>query len=330
VVLNAFSCVAAFAAVLRAILALLVLVVGIRAIRRWRGEGSEERYYLLGLASLTLLALAVVSWPLLYLVLGSYVPLWPGVMCIRGVTRIGTGSVGASSWLPPLVGTLLYTKPLLIFVSGAWLALHLVSRQAKRSGGTPTILLALLLLGTLALADSAVETAYLFIPKQETFLEAGCCAASTSQVASEDPVVPAAAASPHRRGVVTAAFLATGVATLLALTLAIRRRRGLLLPLAAAAASIPVGIAFLGVAAPWFLHLPYHDCVYCLLGQMPETGIAIGLYTLGAFAVGWAALACSFGREGGSGEGVFLPLLRAARFCYLGALLMAAVMMGNA
>ena len=56
--------------------------------------------------------LGLASWPLLYLLLQSYVPEWPDVMCIYGVTRVGAGSVGASRFLPGLVTALQVLKPL--------------------------------------------------------------------------------------------------------------------------------------------------------------------------------------------------------------------------
>ena len=63
-------------------------------------DAVETRSYLVFLVTILLVGLSVFSWPLLYLLLQSYVPEWPGVMCIYGVTRIGTGSLGVSRWLP--------------------------------------------------------------------------------------------------------------------------------------------------------------------------------------------------------------------------------------
>ena len=65
----------------------------------------EERNYLLSLLALLLLGLNLASWPLLYLLLQSYVPDWPGVMCIYGVTRVGAGSTASS--IPPALLTAL-------------------------------------------------------------------------------------------------------------------------------------------------------------------------------------------------------------------------------
>jgi len=338
VIVNAFSVVAAFAAILRVVLGLLVLGTGILALKEWRrtrdrNDGSGEgRFYLLVTACATLTVLAVVSWPLLYLVLLSYVPLWPGVMCVDGVTRIGEGSVGVSALLPHLLRALAVTKPLLIFASGAWLVLHLVNRRDRTGALTGRVLAALLLCAFLAVADGAVETAYLFVPKQEKTLAAGCCAQEADVDPARSGSLPVVAADAGGRALLSVVFLAVAAGIVLALTAAIRRGGAwLAVSLAGALLSLPIGLVFvLDVAAPDFLHLPYHHCVYCLARSMPETLVGILLYVLGAFGAGWAFAARRFGKGGGTGEGVSVPLLRMARFSYLGALLMAAVMLLNA
>src|SRR5689334_1488425 len=110
-ILNANAVLDAFVGLLRLGLGLLVLALGIAAWRTWRGRADvpeerkalEDRCYLLFLMGGFLLCLNVAAWPIFYLLLQSYVPEWPGVMCIYGVTRIGSGSLGASRFLPPLV-----------------------------------------------------------------------------------------------------------------------------------------------------------------------------------------------------------------------------------
>jgi len=88
-------------------------------------------------------------------------------MCIYGVTRIGTGSLGPSRFLPTLVTVLQATKPALVFLSGAWFVLHTLNRRTRTASLTGRVLVLLVLAGSLAVADAAVETAYLVIPKKE-------------------------------------------------------------------------------------------------------------------------------------------------------------------
>lgn len=336
VILNALSVLAAFVAFLRTGVALLVLVLGVALWRRRGGAdplAAERRYNFLFILSATLLLLAVVSWPLLYLVLQSYVPQWAGVMCIEGVTRIGSRSVGAPAALPPLVDTMEITKPALIFLAGVWFLLHLLARQEPGAGLPRRALGALLLCGLVAAAGGVAELAYLFIPKQEQVLSAGCCTVGADAVASagDERFVRSAAGAAQGGSALPVAFFVLAGALVVVLTLALRRMKrggqGAWLPIALGGAlvSLPLGLAFLkDVAAPAFLGLPYHHCAYCLVAVAPESIVGILLYVLGAFGVGWA---CAARWAGGTPAAVALGprLLAAARFGYAGALLMAVV-----
>src|SRR5262249_49616077 len=125
--------------------------------------------------------LNLLSWPLFYLLLQSYVPEWEGVMCIYGVTRIGAGSVGPARFLPPLVTALQAVKPALVFLSGAWFVLYLINRGTRTAPLTGRVHLLVLAAGLLGVADAAAEGAYLVIPKKEVFLSTGCCTAAPEE-----------------------------------------------------------------------------------------------------------------------------------------------------
>jgi hypothetical protein len=181
-ILNSYAVLDAFLSLLRFGLGALVLLLAVLALRSWMRKAPgleasevESRCHLLFLAAGVLLVLNVVAWPLLYLLLQSYVPEWPGVMCVYGVTRIGAGSIGPSRFLPALVTALQMLKPALVFLSGAWLALHLLNRNTRTAPLTGRVLMLLVLVGFLAVADAAIEAAYLAIPKKEVFLSTGCC-----------------------------------------------------------------------------------------------------------------------------------------------------------
>src|SRR5438552_1358970 len=122
-ILNAYAVLDAFVGLLRLGLAMLVVTLALAAWRTWRHSAGvpeerkklEDRGYLLFLVGGLLLGLNVLAWPIFYLLLQSYVPYWPGVMCIYGVTQIGAGSLGPARFLPPLVTALQVTKPALVF-----------------------------------------------------------------------------------------------------------------------------------------------------------------------------------------------------------------------
>src|SRR5262249_511544 len=126
VILNTFAVLDAFVCFSRLILSLVAVCIGYCASRQWRSspridrseKSLDDQFHLLLLAVGLLLILNVLAWPLLYLVLQSYVVEWPGVMCIYGVTRVGTGSVGPSRFLPALLAGLQLSKPFLVFLTG--------------------------------------------------------------------------------------------------------------------------------------------------------------------------------------------------------------------
>jgi hypothetical protein len=343
-ILNAYAVLDAFLSVLRLGIGVLVLGLGLSAVWGWvrsarTGEARralEDRCYLLFQLAGLLLVLNVLAWPVLYLLLQSYVPEWPGVMCIYGVTRIGAGSMGSSRFLPPLVSALQAMKPALVFLSGAWFVLYLVNRGTRTAPLTGRVLGVLLIAALLAVADAAAEAAYLAIPKKELFPSSGCC----TEVFDADSgggarFVPAALVGegegPRWYGVYYAVNL--GMAAALAACLWFTRGtvpRGWLAALGLGAAlSVAFNAVFLvEVAAPRLLRLPYHHCPYDLVPRAPESLVAVALFLAGSFAVGWA---CVVGWLGGGAEsGPGLPqtvarLLRVALAGYLGSVVMLSV-----
>jgi hypothetical protein len=123
-ILHAASLLALFVGLVEFVLGGAVVVLAGRALRRRRLDPAavDAGLPLLGHLATVLTAVAVVAWPLLYLLLDAYVPQWRGVVCIQGVTRIGEGSVGPARLLPPLLGVLQATKPALRARRGAWAA----------------------------------------------------------------------------------------------------------------------------------------------------------------------------------------------------------------
>src|SRR5262245_64249122 len=102
-ILNSYGVLLALVDVIRLALGLIALWLGVTAcLAATRRSASsidrstaEDRLYLTFLLTSLLIGLNFVSWPLLYLMLQSYVSEWAGVMCIYVVTRCGSGSGGA-------------------------------------------------------------------------------------------------------------------------------------------------------------------------------------------------------------------------------------------
>jgi hypothetical protein len=307
-ILNAYAVLAVFLSALRILLALPVLFLGIRAYSRLRltatAEGRlalEDQTYLLILLAIALLGLSLASWPLLYLLLQSYVPEWPGVMCIYGVTQVGKGSLGASRYLPGLVQALEVIKPALVFLSGAWFVLYWINRQTGTGPLLSRVVLGLVAFGALGVVDAAAEASYVLIPKKEESLAVGCCTQAFDE-AGDSRFAPGSLSAEKDRPWVYAAFygingaLGLGLLASLLKPGLVMRRSWLGLLLAAAVMAAPVGAVFLvDIVAPTVLHLPYHHCPYDLIPRAPEALVACALFVTGGFAVGWTCVACWFG-----------------------------------
>ncbi|MBI1916004.1 MAG: hypothetical protein HYS12_14900 [Planctomycetes bacterium] len=340
-ILNTYAVLDAFLSLLRGMIGLLVLWIGVSTWWAWlrRPPGPEgrkeleDRGYLLFLLAGLLLALNVLSWPVFYLLLQSYVPEWgDSVMCIYGVTKIGLGSLGPSRFLPPLVTALQTTKPVLIFLSGAWFVLYLVNRRTHTAPLTGRVLLLLLASGLLAVTDAAAESAYLVIPKKEVFLSSGCCTEAFDWGKREVQFLPQALVGENKEGRLYAAYYGShgGMVLALAGCIWLCRRRLLAVGLAplllGAILCGAVNVVFLiEVVAPRLLHLPYHHCPYDLVPRGPEGIVSAALSLGGSFAVGWACVAGWLGRDPESRA--YLPatvrvLLRVALLSYFWAMLM--------
>jgi hypothetical protein len=312
-ILNTFAVLDGFVALLRLLLGMVLVCFGTAV---WRTSqqansaeartGFEDRCYLLVLLAVLLLGLNLASWPLFYLLLQSYVKEWPGVMCIYGVIRIGTGTVGPSQWLPPLVQLLQLSKPVLVFASGSWLVLYLVNRQTPTAPLWNRLLAVLSVVGLLAVGDAALELAYLVIPKKEVFLALGCCAEVFDAGGRATRFLPQALVGEDYRPFLWGAYWGMNGAMVLATAgtrWRVRAGRGrywlaglFVGGLLCAAVNT---VFLLEIAAPALLHLPYHHCPYDLIPKVPESVLGIALFVLASFCVGWAVVAAALanGRE---------------------------------
>lgn len=340
-IFNSYAVLDAGVVALRLLLGVFVVAASARALLRpaeTAADGleaktdQEDRFYLLFLTALVLLLLNVVSWPLFYLLLQSYVPEWPGVMCIYGVTQVGKGSQGASRFLPDLLTALQLLKPLVVFGSGTWMALYLINRRTQTAPLMRRTLVSLQVVGWLALVDAAIEGAYLLIPKKEDFLSSGCCTEAFDGAGRATRFLPVAMFGERYHvwlwvGYIASHVLMVGLAwAYLRGRREIPSRRGLALLFAGALLTIPMfGVFLIEIAAPELLRLPYHHCPYDLLPRAPESVLAIGLFVLAVFCVGWAfslGWICRSTESSAILEPAVRRLLKLACFGYVGSLLM--------
>ncbi len=342
-IINAYAVIMLLINGIRLPAAMLVIVLAMLTLARCRvmlspqdRKGVEDRSYLLTTLVALLLMLNVVSWPVLYLLLQSYVPEFPGVMCIYGVTRVGMGSIGPSQYLPSLVTTLQLTKPALLFVGGGWFVIYWINRQTRTAVLLRRVLVGVLLLGVCSLADSVAESAYLLIPKRVEMPNAGCCTAITHDLAGSNGAV-GWLPSGDNGWLSMAYFCGNGlmIAILAARFTFLRNHSSkfslAILPIGTLVL-VPISLLFLTeVAAPAILHLPLHHCAYDLIPAAPETVAGMGLFVVAVFSIGWACLAAWMARGAETEE--FLPgmvnrALFLALFGFTGSLILFSVELG--
>jgi hypothetical protein len=230
--------------------------------------------------------------------LQSYVTEFPGAMCIYGVTRIGEGSLGPARHLPGLLVFLQITKPILMFAGGAWFVLYLLNRQTSTAPLLPRLFVLLLPFGALATVDAVAELTYVALPKTEERPTAGCCTVERDG----DRFQPVGLTSEMARPWLVAGFFCgTGMLVAVLRTMSCHSERApgnvrlLLLGVAATLTTVVGGMFLVDVAAPILLGLPFHHCPYDLLPRVPEAVVAVTLYLVGGFSIGWAWFARQFG-----------------------------------
>jgi hypothetical protein len=343
VILNAYAVLDAAISLLRFGLVLPIIWLALVGWVRWRRsvrdpnkrDVLENRFYLLFLLAGLLLVLNVLAWPLFYLLLQSYVAEWPGVMCIYGVTRVGAGTVGPSRHLPVLLEVLQTTKPLLVFLSGAWFVLYLINQRAQTAPLMGRVLLGVLATGLLAGVDATAELTYLLIPKKEEFLASGCCTAVFDRENGPGRLIPSGLLGEVTPGRLSATFFVANVGLVVALFGSARagRKRPVtarLAPLLGVTVLILIlnWVYVVEVVAPRVLHAPGHHCPYDLVAQAPPSAVAIALFAVSGFCVGWGGCITWLGRGPESGphvDGLLVSLLDLAAFGFAAAVLLLAV-----
>jgi hypothetical protein len=268
-----------------------------------RPQRHGEGLYLVFLILLTAFGLRLIAWPLWYVALAGAVPHVSGAMCIFGVTRLAPG------WSTALE----VVRPLLVLVLGGWLTLRLVhSRAERRQPGTPAprpalehslLLAALVLLPLEGLLDLRVLSA--LRPDSPAVY---CCGSVFDLPDRWSALVPG-----HLLGASHAALLLPLVHLLGIVAVAVSLLAGwrvfkgcrfpAFLPAMAVLALLPTALAAgMEVITPRLTGLPYHHCLYCLLGRTTAGPWLAAALLGGALAVCWGSLAISTaaGRRAGA------------------------------
>lgn len=255
-----------------------------------RCEGADEkahmeiRIHLSLLLLLTAFLLRLVSWPLFYILLQSYVPSVTGAMCIFGVTRV----------MPVYVAFLQILKPLVFFLVGGWLIFYSLDLSLKAHPLVRKSIYFLAIASAVAAVDCAAEILFIFLFTPPG-VAVSCCTAVADLVLPSVPLVPRALFHIQYQHTIVAAYHGINIALLGLMGLLIWRKytKRLLLTLLAFIVLINGAIsygAFKEHLGPRLMHLPDHHCLYCLLQYRPISIAILGLLILGSFLAIWPCL----------------------------------------
>jgi hypothetical protein len=328
-ILNPFALTALFIGTLSLVLAAGSVFSALHFHRQWkRCEGADEkagieiRIHLSRLLLLTAFLLRLVSWPLFYILLQSYIPIVTGAMCIFGVTRV----------MPAFVAFLQILKPLAFFLIGGWFIFYRLDLSLK----TPFLAGKSIRFLTIASAVTAVDCAaellfiFLFTPPG---VAVSCCTAVADLVIPATPLLPRALFSTQYNPVLAAAYHGIHICLLGLLGLLIWRKYTQRFFLSVLALTVLINgaisyVAFKQFLGPRLMRLPDHHCLYCLLQYRPVSIAILGLLILGSFLALWARLLCHFASDEAREKLSLLitSLLKYSAACILVSWLMAAIL----
>ncbi len=251
----------------------------------------EQKGYLIFLLACVILSVRMLAWPWFYFMLQSFVSEVPGAMCIFGVTQI----------LPATVTFLQIIKPVSFFMMGGWLLCYYVDKSTPTAPLTRMNLFFLLIVCSILLADSIADIYYVL--RMKPLMSVSCCATFFDVPLRPSAMIPQAIFGRHFQKMLFIMYYLTNIALIVLLFATLSKKWPLLAPLprkiilygqaAIGIINIPVVIyAFIENIAPRLMQLPYHHCIYCLIGNglVPDAPIMLGLFVMGTFAIGWMGI----------------------------------------
>jgi len=236
---------------------------------------SEQRYYLLGMIGVIVLASRLLNVPIFFWMLQSLVPYCPGAMCVYGVVNAGS----------PYSTIALVTKLILPFIYGLWIVFEFTNRRQPILPFTRNLAQSFLLaLVPLVLIDSAVDVLLVASIRP---VYAPCC---SSVYDIDPPFSPSAILGPEFGMLIVFATVVVALGLISVQWFSDRSKR---VPVFTLILSIIITLLYLvtihDTLAPVVLGLPDHHCPYCLFQEFPDTAFFAGLFWVGVAAAGWRA-----------------------------------------
>jgi hypothetical protein len=297
-ILNAFALTALFVGTISLLLtmgAVLSALCFFHQLKRCEGTDEkariEARINLSLLLLLTAFLLRLVSWPLFYILLQSYVPFVTGAMCIFGVTRV----------MPGFVAFLQILKPLAFFLVGGWLIFYGLDLSLKAHPLVKESVRFLAIASAVAAIDCAAEILFIFFFTPPG-VAVSCCTAVADLVMPSVRLLPRPLLGAQYHQVLMIGYHSINICLLALIGFLIWRKctKRPLMSLLALTVLINGAIsygAYKEYLGPRLMHLPDHHCLYCLLQYRPISVVILGLLILGFFLAMWPRLLCHFAND---------------------------------
>jgi len=281
-ILNLYSIITLFISIVTGTLAAVLLFFTVKA--TLKKELNEERFYLVLLIAVVVASIKALSMPLFFITLWSFVPYILGAMCIYGVMQAG-GSF--SVWIQVF-------KLVMFFIVTGWLFLEwLEGKKDKRSVFHKTRFILLLMVASVTLLDSVLESFYIlhFNPDADV----SCC--STVFDLPQRQTLRFAkwffGAMPEDK--IIAGYILFNISLIGVYLFAINRKRHdrcflAFMGILAFFNGLYNVFALFEILAPKIMKLPGHHCIYCMWQYKPLTALASLMLVFGSFVPGWVVL----------------------------------------
>ncbi len=307
-IVNAYSVSMLLIAILTGLLAMILGPLSFRVYQRWDGDLSgeertaeENRSYLLLLIAIVILYIRLLTSPLFYATLQSYLPSVQGAMCIFGVTQLH----------PTLSGVAQVLKPLVLLLIGGWLLLNRLDRTSETVPFFRRKFLYLALISPVVLADSVVDLFIFTGFRVET--DVTCCTGFFDLPGRATALLSVSLLGPGYASYMMPLYYVSGISLLSCMilsylfsrrrsfTVGIARTRFLVLSgtnvLLSIVNAVVTVLTLFEVIAPRVMKLPNHHCIYCLWQSAPLSIPATALFAMGTMAPIWAFLLYTMGRH---------------------------------
>ncbi|MCL4456289.1 MAG: hypothetical protein M1147_03925 [Nitrospirae bacterium] len=300
-ILNAFTIIMLFITVLTGVLAIPLGILSFKVYQRWGNALYDEektaiinRSYLLGLMATVILFVRLLSWPLFYAALQSYVPDVHGAMCIFGVTRLQPG----------LTGIVQVLKPLVFFSIGAWLLLNRLDRATETSPLFRRKFLFLSIVSVMIIMDSAGDLIYLTGFDVKTFVS--CCTTYFDLPERPTAVITESLLGKGYDSYMLPLYYLSGALFIAFQFISYHRMRkgfshsikiGIIGFIIAVINAVITVLAMFEVIAPEVMNMPLHRCIYCMWQYSPHSILMTALFIIGTFSPGWSLILNIAGRD---------------------------------